>query len=60
MLSWLINRNYRTVIPQLQCFATLHRLNMQVPPLPRKEAMLQTFSNYLIQSAQPQPITTTA
>ncbi len=45
--------NLRTIVPQLPRFVAIRKLNMLVPPLPKKEALLQTFSNYLEQSAAP-------
>jgi len=45
--------NLRTLIPQLPSFVAVRKLNMLVPPLPKKEALLQTFSNYLVQSSAP-------
>ncbi len=45
--------NLRTIVPQLPSFVAVRKLNMLVPPLPKKEALLQTFSNYLTQSAAP-------
>ena len=45
--------NLRTIVPQLPRFVAIRKLNMLVPPLPKKEALLQTFSNYLEQSATP-------
>ena len=45
--------NYRTIVPQLPSFVAVRKLNMLVPPLPKTEALLQTFSNYLVQSSAP-------
>ncbi|PKP45680.1 MAG: hypothetical protein CVT94_17210 [Bacteroidetes bacterium HGW-Bacteroidetes-11] len=43
----------RTVVPQLPRFVALRKLNIMVPPLPTKEALLQSFRKYLTQSASP-------
>ena len=45
--------NLRTIVPQLPSFVAVRKLNMLVPPLQKKEALLQTFSNYLIQTSAP-------
>ena len=45
--------NHRTAVPQLPRFVALRKLNMLVPPLPPKDALLQRFENYLsIEAAQ--------
>ena len=43
--------NHRTIIPQLPRFVALRKLNIMVPPLPAKDALLQTFNNYLTKTA---------
>ncbi|NTW26297.1 MAG: hypothetical protein HGA37_16475 [Lentimicrobium sp.] len=45
--------NHRTVVPQLPRFVAMRKLNIMVPPLPAKEALLQTFENYLTKTAAP-------
>jgi hypothetical protein len=45
--------NHRTTIPQLPRFVAVRKLNMLVPPLPAKVALLQTFENYLTKEAAP-------
>lgn len=39
--------NHRTTIPHMPTFVVLRKLNIMVPPLPAKEALLQIFENYL-------------
>ena len=39
--------NHRTTIPRLPTFVAMRKLNIMVPQLPAKEALLQTFENYL-------------
>jgi hypothetical protein len=43
----------RTIVPQLPRFVAVRKLNILVPPLPAKEALLQSFRNYLTQSTSP-------
>jgi hypothetical protein len=45
--------NHRTIIPQLPRFVAVRKLNIMVPPLPAKDALLQTFENYLTKEAAP-------
>jgi hypothetical protein len=45
--------NHRTTVPQLPRFVAVRKLNMLVPPLPAKVALLQTFENYLTKEAAP-------
>lgn len=45
--------NHRTIVPQLPRFVAVHKLNIMVPPLPAKAALLQTFENYLSKEATP-------
>ncbi|MCB9023540.1 MAG: hypothetical protein H6542_03145 [Lentimicrobiaceae bacterium] len=39
--------NHRTTIPRMPTFVVLRKLNIMVPSLPAKEALLQIFENYL-------------
>ena len=39
--------NHRTTIPHMPTFVAMRKLNIMVPPLPAKEALLQIFENYL-------------
>jgi len=43
----------RSIVPQLPRFVAVRKLNIMVPPLPAKEALLQSFRKYLTQSASP-------
>jgi hypothetical protein len=45
--------NHRTTVPQLPRFVAVRKLNMLVPPLPAKVALLQTFKTYLTKEAAP-------
>ena len=45
--------NHRTIVPQLPRFVAVRKLNMLVPPLPPKDALLQRFENYLSKEAAP-------
>jgi hypothetical protein len=45
--------NHRTVVPQLPRYVAMRKLNIMVPPLPAKDALLQTFENYLTKEAAP-------
>jgi hypothetical protein len=45
--------NHRTTVPQLPRFVAVRKLNMLVPPLPAKVALLQTFENYLTKTTAP-------
>ncbi|NTW24863.1 MAG: hypothetical protein HGA37_09200 [Lentimicrobium sp.] len=45
--------NHRTTIPRMPTFVAMRKLNIMVPPLPAKEALLQTFENYLTKTAAP-------
>jgi hypothetical protein len=45
--------NHRTTVPQLPRFVSVRKLNMLVPPLPAKVALLQTFKTYLTKEAAP-------
>ncbi|MBL7905534.1 MAG: hypothetical protein JNL22_10980 [Bacteroidales bacterium] len=43
--------NHRTAVPQLPRFVAVRKLNILVPPLPPKDALLQRFENYLSKEA---------
>jgi len=43
----------RSIVPQLPRFVAVRKLNIMVPPLPAKEALLLSFRKYLTQSASP-------
>jgi hypothetical protein len=43
--------NHRTIVPQLPRFVAVRKLNILVPPLPPKDALLQRFENYLSKEA---------
>lgn len=45
--------NHRTTVPQLPRFVAVRKLNMMVPPLPAKDALLKTLEDYLTQTAAP-------
>jgi hypothetical protein len=45
--------NHRTIVPQLPRFVAVRKLNILVPPLPPKDALLQRFENYLSKEAAP-------
>jgi hypothetical protein len=45
--------NHRTTVPQLPRFVAVRKLNMLVPPLSAKVALLQTFKTYLTKEAAP-------
>ncbi len=45
--------NHRTTIPRMPTFVVLRKLNIMVPPLPAKEALLQTFEDFLTKTTPP-------